>query len=383
MDNPLIFKHRYVTIRKLGGVSMSNTTQILEYKCPCCDAGLPFDEKTQKMSCEYCGNEFELEAVKAYNASLNQTDTETVEWDATSSSEWNEDETSAIRTFSCPSCGGVLLTDDNTAATFCPYCMNPTILPGRLSGGLKPDAVIPFQTGKDDARDAFMKLCKGKPLLPKEFMTTHKIENITGMYVPFWLYDCGSSFRGNYRATKVRHWSDSNYNYTKTSYYHLVRGATADFSKIPMDASIKMDDAIMESIEPYDYSQIIDFETAYLSGFLADKYDVESNQGEGRIRERVNSSYQELLAPSMIGYASVIPTSRNLNITHSKAHYVLLPVWILSTKYKDQTYLFAMNGQTGKMTGKFPICPKRSWAWFSGISAAVTALVALIQLLVL
>lgn len=362
---------------------MSKTTQVLEYKCPCCDAGLPFGLKSQKMSCEYCGNEFELDAVKAYNDSLQQNDAESVEWEEIITTEWNEEESAQIRTFSCPSCGGILITDDNTAATFCPYCTNPTVLPGRLSGGLKPDGVIPFQKGKEDALTAFESLSKGKPLLPKEFKTKQKIEKITGMYVPFWLYDCDSSFRGNYRATRVRHWSDSNYNYTKTSYYHLVRGASATFSRIPMDASSKMDDAIMESIEPYDYSQLIDFETAYLSGFFADKYDIESNQGEERIRERVNISYQDLLSSTFIGYSSVLPVNRNLNISHSKAHYVLLPVWLLSTKYKDKTYLFAMNGQTGKMTGTFPISLKRSLAWFGGISAAVATLVAIIQLMIL
>ena len=362
---------------------MSHESQVLEYRCPCCNAGLLFDEQLQKMHCDYCDNEFEIDALKAYNESLDQQDGETVVWDNTFGSEWEDEEAAAVFTFTCPSCGAVLLTDHNTAATFCPYCSNPTILPGRLSGGLKPNGVIPFRKSKEDALAAFKELCKGKPLLPKLFRQNQRIESITGMYVPFWLYDCDTAFHGNYRATRVHHWSDSSYNYTKTSYYHLIRGATADFSRIPMDASTKMDDAIMESIEPFDYNDLIDFETAYLSGFLADKYDVESASGEGHIRERVNNSYQDLLAPTFIGYNSVVSVNRRLNIDHTKAHYVLLPVWLLSTKYNDKTYLFAMNGQTGKMTGTFPICPKRSWAWFGGISAAVTVLVAVIQLLLL
>jgi len=84
---------------------------------------------------------------------------------------------------------------------------------------------------------------------------------------------------------------------------------------------------------------------------------------------------------SLIGYSSVIPTSRNLSIQHGNAKYVLLPVWILNTRYKDKIYTFAMNGQTGKMTGAFPVCPKRTAIWFSGIWAACTALVSLIQLM--
>ena len=163
----------------------------------------------------------------------------------------------------------------------------------------------------------------------------------------------------------------------------LDRACRAEFSAIPMDASSKMDNTIMEAIEPFDYTQLVDFETAYLSGYLADKYDVESSSGEGRIRDRVGNSLDEMLAPTFLGFSSVLPTSRNLQVEHSKARYVLLPVWILHTRYKDKTYVFAMNGQTGKMAGTFPICPKRSAAWFAGIFAGVTLLVTLLQWLIL
>ena len=137
----------------------------------------------------------------------------------------------------------------------------------------------------------------------------------------------------------------------------------------------------MESIEPFDYTQMVDFETAYLSGYLADKYDVEHTAGEERIRQRVGSTLDGQIHASMIGYATTIPLQKQLHIEHSKAKYVLLPVWMLHSRYKDKTYVFAMNGQSGKMTGTFPICPKRSAAWFAGICAGVTALVSLIQYL--
>ena len=150
-----------------------------------------------------------------------------------------------------------------------------------------------------------------------------------------------------------------------------------------MDASKKMDNTIMESIEPFDYSQIVDFETAYLSGYLADKFDVEHTAGEERIRQRVDSSMDAMIQSTLIGYTTVIPIHKNLQIEHSKAKYVLIPVWMLYSQYKDKTYVFAMNGQTGKMTGTFPICPKRSAAWFAGICAGVAALVTLIQYLAL
>jgi hypothetical protein len=150
-----------------------------------------------------------------------------------------------------------------------------------------------------------------------------------------------------------------------------------------MDGSSKMDDAIMESIEPYDFSALTEFDTAYLSGFFADKYDVASDQGHERVRQRVSNSMEELIAPTLIGYTTAIPTMKNVSVNQGRAQYVLLPLWMLHTNYQGKDYLFAMNGQTGKMTGTFPICPKRSWAWFGGITAAVTAVAAILQMLFL
>ena len=355
-------------------------SQVLEYKCPCCDAPLVFGQQ-QKLSCDSCGNEFELEAMQVYHQAEDSGDSFT--WEEASNQSWTEEEQKNLHGFACPSCGGQILAEDTTAATFCPYCDNPAVLPRRVSGSIRPDAIIPFQNTLQDAKDSFQKLCKGKPLLPKDFTSTHRLEHITGLYVPFWLYSCDGNFRGRYRATRVHHWSDSNYRYTKTSYFVLTRSARAAFESIPMDGSSKMDNVIMESIEPFDYGYLKDFDPGYLTGFLADKYDVAAQSGEERIRQRVNDTMSAKIASTCIGYNSVIPTSKNLNVDHNKAKYVLLPVWMLTTRYKDKLYTFAMNGQSGKMTGTFPICPRRSTVWFFGICAAVTAAVTLIQYFVL
>ncbi len=357
---------------------MEHSNFVIEYKCPCCGAGLKFSGDEQKLNCEYCSNDFEIEAVKAYNE---ENERDVFHWEQQTSDTWSDEERTLLQTFTCQSCGGVLITDDHTAATFCPYCENPVILPGRLSGDIRPDGVLPFQKSKEDAQSAFIQLCKKKPLLPKSFIQENRVEKISGIYVPFWLYDCDGTYHGQYKATRMHHWSDSRYNYTKIDHYLLKRRASAGFSGIPMDGSSKMNDSVMESIEPFDFSQIVDFETAYLSGYLADKYDVDASSGQQRIEQRVGNTLHDSLDSTFIGFSSVVPTGRQLQITHGKSRYVLLPVWILHTKYHDKSYLFAMNGQTGKMTGTFPICPKRSLCWFAGICSAVTALVSLITML--
>ena len=356
---------------------MEQENQVLEYKCPNCGGFLQFGEGHQNMLCPYCDSQFDIETVLDQAANL-ESGEPAFQWDESQTETWSETEQGQLRSYICPACGGEILTEETTAATFCPYCENPTILPARVSGGLKPDGVLPFQKSKADAQEAFLRLCKGKPLLPRYFMQEHRIEKITGIYVPFWLYDCEGDFQGSYKATRIHTWSDRDYIYTRTDHYHVLRSADSAFSSIPMDASQKMDNAIMESIEPFDYSRIVDFETAYLSGFLADKYDVESTEGQERVRQRVEESMKSLIAGTISGYHTVLPIHTRLNVKHGNARYVLLPVWMLHTKYKDQTYVFAMNGQSGKMTGTFPICPKRTALWFGGIWAGATALLTLL-----
>lgn len=359
---------------------MEETTKTIEYKCPCCNAGLVFGTHVQQLTCEYCDNTFDIDTVRAYNDSTTESK-DNFTWENEQSQQWSETEESSLNAFQCPACGGEILTDDTTAATFCPFCDNPSIMPARLSGSLKPDAVLPFQKSREDAKAAFLKLCKRKPLLPQNFTSQQRLEKITGMYVPFWLYDCDADFDGNYKATRIHRWSDPKYHYTRTEHFLLTRQGNADFFGIPMDASSKMEDIFMESIEPFDYSQMVPFEMPYLSGYLADKYDVSSEKGEERVRQRVEQSLQDKVQSTLLGFATVIPTNRQIQIHHSKARYVLLPVWMLNTKYNGKIYTFAMNGQTGKMTGSFPICKKRSASWFAAICAGVTVLVHLFQMM--
>jgi len=303
---------------------MAETSQVLEYKCPCCGAGLIFGDGVQKMICEYCDNTFDLDTLKAYQDTSDQKNATDFQWEDVQRAQMDADADSAIRSFICQSCGGVLITDENTAATFCPYCESPAVLPERLSNTVQPDAVIPFQTSKEDAQAAFIQLCKKKPLLPKFFAQQHRVEKITGIYIPFWLYDCAGDVSGVYKATRIHTWSDSQYNYTKTDHYQLHRAAQANFEAIPLDGSSKLDDALMESIEPFDYDKMVDFHTAYLSGYFADKYDVEEKAGQSRIEERVGQSLDDELQKTFIGFSSVVPVSRNLNIQHSGTKYVLL-----------------------------------------------------------
>ena len=343
-----------------------------EYKCPCCGGAIAFDSGIQKMKCPYCDTEFEMETLAAYDDELNNEAPDNMQWDTGEIAPWQEE---GIRNYVCKSCGGEIIGDENTAATACPYCGNPVVMMEQFAGGLKPDLVIPFKLDKNAALEALKKHYEGKRLLPKVFKDENHLQEIQGIYVPFWLFDTEVDADVRFKATRVRIWNDSQYDYTQTSYFAVSRSGHIGFERIPVDGSTKMDDDMMESIEPFDHTQAVDFQTAYLAGYLADKYDVDAESSIERANQRVRRSTEEVFAETVQGYTSVIPEHSSIRLQGGKARYALYPVWILNTKWNGKTYTFAMNGQTGKLVGDLPVDKGLCNKWFAGIAAAVGAVV--------
>ncbi len=347
--------------------------QLLHYKCPCCDGAIEFDSGLQKMKCPYCDTEFEVETLASYDEVLGSEHGDDMTWDTAAGAEWQEGETDHLRSYVCKSCGGEIVGDETLAATSCPFCGNTVVMPQQFSGMLKPDYVIPFKLDKTAAVAALKKHYMGKRLLPKVFQDQNHLDEVKGVYVPFWLFDTDADAHIRYKATRVRRWSNSQYNYTETSHYAVVRAGSLAFERIPVDGSSKMDDALMESIEPFDFSQAVDFQTAYLAGYLADKYDVDSEQSIERANTRVKKSTEQAFASTVMGYSSVVPVSTNVQLKNGCAKYALYPVWLLNTTWNGQRYTFAMNGQTGKFVGDLPMDKAAFKRWFFGIFSAVAA----------
>ena len=130
----------------------------------------------------------------------------------------------------------------------------------------------------------------------------------------------------------------------------------------------------MDSLEPFDYRELTEFGTAYLSGFLADRFDVSAKDSAPRASRRVKQSLEDGLRSTVHGYASVTTRSTDIHTSDSQVKYAMLPVYSLNTKYKGKPYFFAMNWQTGKFVGKLPISWGRFFAWAGGIAAAAVAL---------
>ena len=368
--------------------------QITNYKCPACTGPLHFVGESGKLECDYCGSNYSVEEIealyaqkdaqaaaaaeKADEAAAQQPDEG--EWVQPDGSEWGEP---GMKSYTCPSCGAELICDETTAATSCPYCGNTTIIPGQLSGARKPDFIIPFKLSKEDAIAALKKHYQKKPLLPKVFSSQNHIEQIQGVYVPFWLFNGSADADVTYKCTRSTTYREGEYDVTDTQHFLVRRAGTVEFEKIPVDASSKMPDENMDSIEPFDYRELKPFSNAYLPGFLADKYDVGVEDCAERADGRCKASSESAMRDSVVGYATCVPEKTDIRIRRGKVQYAMLPVWMLHTKWNGKDYLFSMNGQTGKLTGDLPVSMGKFWAYFAGIAGGVAAVLSVLMMLVM
>ena len=347
---------------------MAQTT--VNYTCPSCGAPLPYGME-EGITCEYCGTSFTLEQLKALLGNQqkleeHRSQAERSHWQTEAAGEeWSPEEEAHLQGFTCSSCGAEIVCDENTMATECCYCGNPTMLPSRFSGTLKPDYIIPFKKSKEEAVAALEGFYQGKRLLPRDFVKNNRVQDIQGLYVPFWLFDSEVTASAAFRAEHDQVVHTSDYIITTTSVYNCRRMGKMAFAKIPVDGSQKMNDTYMESIEPFDYQDLKPFRAAYLSGFLADKYDVEAKQAVDRADRRLSVSASGCLAKTLDkSYTRVNPLGPCSVVKEAGiVKYAMVPVWILTTRYRGRPYTFMMNGQTGKLVGSLPVDKNKLWAY--------------------
>ena len=367
-------------------------SQITNYQCPACTGPLHYEGSTGKLQCDYCGSVFSVQEIEAlYEEKLDQAEQAGVQHAAQQVAQaaqqaaqqelgaadpaW-ELEQAGMRSYVCPSCAAELICDNTTAATSCPYCGNPTVVPGQFHGMLKPDYILPFKLDKEAAKSALRRFYKGKHLLPKAFSNENHIEEIKGVYVPFWLFDGQGDADLRFTATRVQSHRQGDYMVTITDHYAVHRAGTVNYARIPVDSSSKMPDAHMDAIEPFDYSELRPFSTAYMPGFLAERYDVDVEACSERARLRATNTTEQTIAATVQGYSTCTPVGKSVRLRRGQVKYAMLPVWLLSTRWNGQSFLFAMNGQTGKLIGDLPVSKARYWGWFGAIAAPLAAVLA-------
>lgn len=368
---------------------------VTQYKCPGCGNDLTFDAASGMLRCPSCGQTISIDEVpKEENPSADGSEpdispfsTEDIEDEATYNYQGEKEAQQSfsgheVHEYHCENCGAVIIVDADTTATSCSYCGAPVMLADRLTGNLAPARVIPFKITKEEATATFKKWCKHNLFTPSKFKNADRVKNITGMYIPFWLYDMNGRGDVDATCTKVRTYTRGEYDYTETSYFHVYRKFDLNYLKIPADASEKMADDLMDRLEPYHYNDLKKFEMPYLSGYLAEKYNYTDTDLYPRIKKRVDNYVTDYIYSSIQGYSSTKINRKDVHIEQHNAFYTLLPVWMVYYDYNDAEHVFAMNGQTGKVVGKPPIDKGKVLAWFGGMSGILFVILSILSLII-
>ncbi len=336
-----------------------------KYSCKNCGAELFFDPKSGKLHCDYCDSEYDpseydlkeeeasskdrvilqSEGAHGHEAAKAEADSK-----ATDDSISDED----LVVYQCPNCGAEIITADKTVATTCVYCNKAITLTQNAAGEFKPDYVLPFEIDRSKVEEAYRKLCKKSWLTPKLFLKHSTIEKIKGMYIPYWLFsfDGEADVRLHGENTKIYRMRDDEI--TEISMYEISEAGAASFIRIPADALVKMDNLLMDSIEPFDFSKMKPFNPAYLTGFYAQRWDDPSEANKERVMRRAKEAFMALIKQNAGVYTTKLVESEHYDWHRQKVEYVMLPVWMMYTEYHGKKYLFGMNGQNGKMLGTIP-----------------------------
>ncbi|MEI6100348.1 MAG: TFIIB-type zinc ribbon-containing protein [Eubacteriales bacterium] len=339
------------------------------YKCLSCNAALEFDPKSGQYKCGYCKSQFTEDQILQHK-------TESPEETAPASEA--EDSFASNVVYNCPSCGAEVISDETTAATICVYCHNPVILSGKVDGSLKPDYILPFTIEKEKVHGMFMDWSRKKKFIQKEFLQYAKKDLINGVYYPFWVVDCEAQAGISARGEKVRRWTVGNTEYTETEIYSIMRQGNLQFNDITLKALDKTQVKILDGVQPFSVPKALPFSMTYLSGFLAEKRNIEQDGAKDEMNTIVRQSSENLLRDTISGYTTVSVEDSNANITSQDWKYSLFPVWMFTYKYKGADYYFAMNGETGKIAGRVPLSMPKLMTLFVCLAAGITGIMLLI-----
>ncbi len=298
-----------------------------------------------KFNCEYCNTVYSEDEVKALTLLSERED---VVVDAV-----NGDYVE----YHCPSCGANIVTDETTVATNCYYCNNPIVMSGKLESSQMPTKVIPFRVDKKSALESFENWIKTKKFVPKSFFNDkQEIEEINGVYFPYWLYNTNVLVDIDREGSRTYTRTEGDYRVTYRKDFRIVRKGDIDVKNLPKLALAKSNKVLVESVYPFDFNNAINFDSSYLSGFVAEKKDIEKEALMNSIEDDVYKYSTKVVRDSMTG-ESVNVVNNDFTIGQGSFEYAMLPVWAISYNDRDSNkhFFFSVNGQTGKVVGKLPI----------------------------
>lgn len=316
------------------------------YNCPNCSGNLSFDIASQTLMCDYC-----------------KTQLDPYEYEKTQDAE--ENDVYGVQVFTCPQCGGEIMTTNVTAAGFCTYCGASTILDSRMREEKRPTHIIPFSRTKEDCQKAYASFVKRALFAPGEFRDPEYLSRFRGIYIPYWVYTY--KLNGNLRMYGTR--THRRGDYKVTDHYTLTGQVDASYEGLHYDASSSFDDTVAESIAPYERAKFQPFTPSILCGFYADAPDVKSHVYAKDAADTVCDDAMDRLSgvPEYRQHGLTLPSAEQfrsvsrygLQLKGEEPVCAYLPVWFLTYRKNDRVAYAVMNGSTGKITADLPVDEKK------------------------
>lgn len=319
------------------------------FKCQNCGGNVVYSPEKEAMYCPHC------EGTESHQKM--QAESETV----------------------CANCGAPLETREFTSASKCGHCGSYIILDGKVQGAYEPNLILPFKIGREKAKEILKSEFKKKAFTPASFLSEATLEGMEGIYVPFWLYDYIADCMFEGEGVKIRTWRSGNKEYTEKSYYEVIRDMKVDFDKIPVDASIAMEDGIMDLMEPYDYKALENFQEKYMSGFFAEMFNENADKLEPRAKMKAQSASEALLQETLSGYHTMKTRNKIISLNRDGLYYTLFPVWVYTYSYRNEKFSFFINGQTGKVIGKTPLSLQKLAGYGATVFAAAFLMITFLK----
>lgn len=328
------------------------------------------------LKCKFCDAEYQISDFEDNTITQEPVESEAVEKEYVNADGVDE----SMSVYECKNCGGEVVTLNTTMATICPYCSEAISITSKSVGEFRPEQCIPFKKSKDEIMKAYKDYVNKSFLTPKAFKEQSTIEKIQGLFTPFYLHTmrdvANTSFTGEQISSRRRGYDKV----TTHRVFSLDIKAEGHFKRIPTDAAVRISNKLMDSIEPFDYLEIKEYNPAYMAGFMAEQTDDDMEDLNKRAETRVFSGMRERARAAFTGYQSVNLKSDNHNIADHKTSYTMLPIWLLNVDHNGQKYTFAVNGQTGKVVGNLPMDKLKLFLIGLGTFVASDVVLALISL---
>jgi hypothetical protein len=276
--------------------------------------------------------------------------------------------------FRCESCGSEVATDSDQRSYVCAFCDSSYVveLSPEQSDRQRPEFVIGFAVTPDQAREKFHQWLRSNSWFrPGDLRAAQIAERLKGVYLPFWSFSMLA--RSNWQASIGEHWyRTETYTTTnsdgktvtrtrqvqETEWWPLAGAHHYYYSGYLVSGSRGLSQADAARIKPFQLPAMKRYQPYFLAGWLSEEYSVSREDASVQCQQEFRRREQSHVGAFLPG-----DTHRGLQVdtrfSHVNSDLCLLPVYVLSYRYKDKLYRFLVNGQTGKVAGDKPVSALR------------------------